>query len=129
MFSSNSYPFDSFLDVFNVSALRWLDFGTGRVVEPIGIRFSGMFDSYDANINTDQFGSIAQFKVRIQRSGTAKFFSVSVIILMWLLSFTILTLAVTIWVRKRTVEAPVSYTLIIIRLLLLLPVCYLLLLN
>jgi hypothetical protein len=106
--TSNSYPLDIYGDVFDLSVLTIRDDGSYGA---IGIRtdYTGAFDSYDVSAHVKSYEFKSTFKLDISRTGTTKFFSLSVILLMWLLSFTILTLSITIWVRKRTVEPPVMF--------------------
>lgn len=44
--------------------------------------------------------------ISVVRSATSKFFSIFMIIMMWLMSLFVLTLAVTLWMRGRKVEPP-----------------------
>jgi hypothetical protein len=106
--TSNSFPFDKYLDEFDISGVLTSDTGG---VEFINLRtdYTGTFDSFDANVHVTSYNSKSTFSLEIVRTGTTRFFSISVILLMWALSFTILTLSVTIWIRNRVVEPPVIF--------------------
>lgn len=128
MGTSNSYPFDVYSDEFDISGI--LLNRTGNQFLNIQAAYIGTFDSFDANLHVSSFSSKSTVSLTIERTGTTKFFSIAVVLLMWALSFTILTLSVTIWIRKRIVEPPViSYFNLIYRQSLLLQGFYLLYLN
>ena len=106
--TSNSFPFDAYIDEFDISGTL-MNETNSQAIKFINVvaAYTGNFDSFDAEVFADSFQTKSTVRLRIKRTGTTQFFSVSVVILMWALSLTILTVAVTIWVRKRVVEPPV----------------------
>jgi hypothetical protein len=103
------YPFDSYEDELNVTAIVSPRSNSSRQSIPTKVNYVGTFKELDVLFTTDSLPPHSLLRIKISRSGTTKFFSVSIIFLMWLLSFTILTLSVSVWTRKRTVEPPVMF--------------------
>ena len=96
------YPFDYYEDELEISSLL------ENSSLPTKVNYVGTFKELDVDCSIESKPTkSAILRIKITRSGTTKFFSVSIIFLMWLLSFTILTLSVTVWMRKRVVEPPV----------------------
>lgn len=106
--TSNSFPFDKYVDEFDISAVLLNDTGAPDFVK-LRTDYTGTFDTFDANVHVTSYLTKSTFGLEIIRTGTTKFFSIAVILLMWALSFTILTLSVTLWIRKRTVEPSVIF--------------------
>ena len=73
---------------------------------PLALEFYGANQGWSIESEIDtQVGELA-LSMYFSRSGTTKFFSIFIVVLMWLLSLSLLTLSITLWVRKRRVEPP-----------------------
>ncbi|KAJ3392818.1 hypothetical protein HDU92_008174 [Lobulomyces angularis] len=102
---TNSYPLDKYEDVFTVAAV---DNTTATPIPiPIAISVVAALQSWSfENTVEDVSVNIQQVSFTFKRSFTTRFFSFFIIITLWVLSFLILSLAVTLWMRDRKVEPP-----------------------
>lgn len=102
----NRYPFESFGDSVRIHAQRDVS-STLSTPIPLALSFTGYLQGWSITSTAENVG-LRDVKLQIQfaRSATVKFFSLFVIGLMWILSLTMLTLSVTLWIRKRRVEPP-----------------------
>jgi hypothetical protein len=101
-----NYPFDSFQDAFLVTAFAT----NGSQPIPVALSLiagiqSFSFDNQVTDKGNNAFSAIL-VELSIFRSFTTKFFSLFVIITMWLLSLLIIILASSVWLRGRKVEPP-----------------------
>jgi hypothetical protein len=100
----NRYPFDSYGSEFVIN-LRNKE--TKETI-PIIVGIVGAVQSWNFDLYVSE---LPDNNVRIEavasRGWIIKFFSSFVLIIMWVLSLTILTLSATIWFRERKVEPPI----------------------
>lgn len=101
----NKYPFDYYADALHVFAQTNVTSGSPETV-PLAFSFSGHIQGWNIASSVKETQGDVELLLNLTRSGTTKFFSLFIVILMWALSLTILALAVTLWIRKRKVEPP-----------------------
>ncbi|KAI8902606.1 hypothetical protein BC833DRAFT_572656 [Globomyces pollinis-pini] len=107
----NKYPFDRFESEFILNA-NVVSSNTSLVNAslPIGFSIVGTIQSirFDADLVDDVVASAMILNIKLfgYRSFTVQFFSMFILICMWILSFTIFILSVTLWFRDRKVEPP-----------------------
>ncbi|KAJ3189061.1 hypothetical protein HK101_008966, partial [Irineochytrium annulatum] len=108
----NQYPFDRFE---SDPALVFGTFtnATGSIFQvPIVMVVQGSLISYNlefpliTDFSNNDDGTIVAFTVRVTRAFTTKFFSMMVLIVMWVLSLLSMYMSATIWIRERKVEPP-----------------------
>lgn len=101
----NRYPFDIFSTSFLVSASLTND-STQSI--PLTFSLTGLAQAF--HITPELEDPSSPFYIQVQltasRSFTTKFFSLFIVSSMWILSFTVFTLATTLWLRDRQVEPP-----------------------
>jgi hypothetical protein len=73
---------------------------------PIGMQFQGSLHGYDfsAQIDTASSEVYSGIDIEVTRAGSTKFFSVFIMIAMWLLSVIVIFLVLSVVVRKRKIE-------------------------
>ena len=101
-----NYPMITLKDTIRLNAQIRTD--KGKIVSiPIAFRFQGSLHSWTFNNHIEE-GQNNQIllQLEIQNSGTTIFFSVFVIVIMWMLSLSTLTIAIVVWARKKKVDAP-----------------------
>ncbi|KAJ3271509.1 hypothetical protein HDV01_006560 [Terramyces sp. JEL0728] len=102
----NRYPFDSFTTDFVLYAQNTND----STPIPIAFGIVGAIQSWRSDIQvlngTDSGIDLITVNVVSKRSFTTQFFSIFIVLSMWILSLTIFTLATTLWFRERKVEPP-----------------------
>ncbi|KAI8902589.1 hypothetical protein BC833DRAFT_572586 [Globomyces pollinis-pini] len=100
----NKYPFDRFESVFTLTA------SSNSSNVPIAFAIVGTIQSIRivAEIVNDVIGTASIVNVDLLgfRSFTVQFFSIFILVCMWILSFTVFILSVTLWFRDRKVEPP-----------------------
>jgi hypothetical protein len=107
----NRYPFDSFATDFILYANTVSDV-INEVPREIPVAFAivGAIQAWrtdiDVGIESITNSQFVRINVVSVRSFTVQFFSLFIVACMWLLSFTIFTLATTLWFRDRAVEPP-----------------------
>ncbi|KAI8926399.1 hypothetical protein BC831DRAFT_456557 [Entophlyctis helioformis] len=99
----NNYPFDKYEHrlVVSVTAAN-----STRPV-PVAMSVSGSIQAW--TVNFDDSGSdvgLLAVQITAKRSFTTMFFSMFVFIMMWILSITVFSLAMSVWIRDRKVEPP-----------------------
>ena len=101
----NRYPFDNFSTSFLVSASPTND-STQSI--PLAFSLTGLAQAF--HITPDLEDRSSPFFIGVSltasRSFTTQFFSLFIVTSMWILSFTVFTLATTLWLRDRSVEPP-----------------------
>lgn len=104
--NTNRYPFDVYTSTVSLTAFQTSNNTRTRVavnlvgaIQGFTVEFSTIEVQKDGLLNLDA-------SVRIARSTTTIFFSLFIVIGMWLLSMTAFTLAFTLWFRQRKVEPP-----------------------
>ncbi|KAI8898425.1 hypothetical protein BC833DRAFT_437059 [Globomyces pollinis-pini] len=104
--SPNFYPYDQYNVTVIVSSVNLKD---GQLI-PVALGFSGTVDGWFAHVDEVTSllpdNTIIVFSLIFRRSTNSKIFSVAIILIMWALSITALTLSVTLWFRDRKVEPP-----------------------
>ncbi|KAL2917666.1 hypothetical protein HK105_202539 [Polyrhizophydium stewartii] len=104
--SPNRYPFDEFSSTFAISLFA----GTGfNQSVPMALALVGAVQSWGVGLHMQdqqRDSQLVAVTAVITRSWTTALFSVIIIVIMWALSLTVLTLAVTLWFRNRKVEPP-----------------------
>ncbi len=73
---------------------------------PIGMQFQGSLHGYDFSAEVDTASSevYSGIDIAVTRAGSTKFFSVFIMIAMWLLSIIVIFLVLSVVVRKRKIE-------------------------
>ena len=103
----NNYPFEKYADSIDFAAFSGvLNDTKGTEVVPIALRFNGAYQGWSITSDLLSKPTIVTLYITFTRSFTVKFFSIFVTILMWMISLSMLILAVTLNLRKRKVEPP-----------------------
>ncbi|KAI8926394.1 hypothetical protein BC831DRAFT_425789 [Entophlyctis helioformis] len=101
----NKYPFDKYSSVFEISSTV---IGNSTVA-PLAIAFSGGVQGFSNNIKINDLQPalpFAIFELEIVRSWTTLFFSMFVVVLLWIISLIMFAVSVTLWLRGRKVDPP-----------------------
>ncbi len=110
----NTYPFDKYTtDVFYFSGSfsNSTDGTTGNQV-PVLFAIVGALQSWKIDtpfvkdISVGSKGLSIAAEINISRSYTTRIFSMFMFLMLWSISILVLTMAITIWTRGRTVEPP-----------------------
>jgi hypothetical protein len=101
--NANKYPFESYRDSTTVFALFT---GNGTNI-PIAFQYSTFLQGWSIVPNLNSRMDFVRVETWFLRSKTTKFFSIFINILMWVMSLSLLSLVMGIWIRKRRVETPI----------------------
>lgn len=73
---------------------------------PIGIQFQGSLHGYDfgAHVDDESTFNYSGIDIEVKRAGSTKFFSVFIMVAMWLLSGIVIFLVLSVVVRRRRIE-------------------------
>ena len=104
--SPSSYPFDVYSGLFTASAETVDPVTNATVAVPIWMANTMGTTGWQVDQSFVNFANSLTVTLSFQRSFTSKFFAFFVIIIMWVLSIMMLTLASTLWLRERKVEPP-----------------------
>jgi hypothetical protein len=97
----NRYPFDNFITDFQIYASTT---GSANLTDiPVAFSVVGAIQSFRTKILITDDSGLNIF-VKSTRSFTVMFFSLFILVSMYVLAFVVFTLAVTLWFRERTVE-------------------------
>ena len=105
----NRYPFDKYETEMRILAGTPNNFGTSDPI-PVSMAIVGTVQAFRFDFRFDQpdgsasGGTVLNFDTT--RSITVIFFALFIFASMWSLSFSIFTLAITLWFRDRSVEPP-----------------------
>lgn len=101
---TNSYPLDEYFTDFSVQAYA------GKFRLPTQLSLGGSVMGYSLSFNSENVtaldGTLAIGAIKAERGLTTKFFSVFIVICMWLLSCSVFTLACTVWFSDGKIEPP-----------------------
>lgn len=100
--SPNRYPFDEFKVKFFIAAYE----NESSLEVPLALEISGDVESHFVTINIDKPSHGIDINTIITRSLATKVFSISVMILMWLLAFVVGLITLTFIYMRFTVELP-----------------------
>lgn len=101
--NANKYPFERYRDSTTIFAL----FSNNSTNIPIAFQYSTFLQGWSIISNLNTRMDFVQVETWFIRSKTTKFFSLFINILMWVVSLSLLTLVMGIWIRKRRVETPI----------------------
>jgi hypothetical protein len=105
----NKYPFDSFLTTFTVAAFPDATALQSTSI-PIAFAIIGAAQGFliDEQLSADAVhpASIYSISLKATRSITVQFFSLFIVVSMWIVSAAVFILASTLWLRDRRVEPP-----------------------
>ncbi|KAJ3314773.1 hypothetical protein HDU76_002357 [Blyttiomyces sp. JEL0837] len=103
----NEYPFDQFVSTTYVVGQYVKNNVSAQL--PIGISVMGAIQTWTLNFDAGDFkedGTAVYVDFKFTRSATTKFFSLFVVVIMWVLGILSFVQAVTIYTRNRKVEPP-----------------------
>jgi hypothetical protein len=93
------------LDAYQATVVLYSELTATKTIIPLALEAQGSVLGWSVTYTiVSEKNGIITLKMDMSRSTTTVFFSIAVNAMMWLLSLSILILAVTLWIRKRKVE-------------------------